>query len=333
MSPRVTVLVAVKDGLPWLRDAVESVLSQTYADFELLLVDDGSTDGSADAAESYGDPRIRVLRNERNLGQVPSLNRGLHEARGEYVARLDADDVCLPGRLERQLALLESDPSVALVGTWMDVVDERGRLWGRLRGHVRDYPEFVFAVLADRYPWGHPSLMFRRDVVLRLGGYDEALAPAEDKDLYRRLALARHEARAIEEPLVRYRRHGQQLSQEEAEVQLRHDWESQERFLGELAGAEHAAVLRLLLATGPGREGVPADLVGRLLDGAQRRLELTAPERGKLESLLTAHLARRWRPLLPGARPFLRARQLAPLRRIARRSRFLRYLYSRLGAP
>jgi glycosyltransferase involved in cell wall biosynthesis len=333
VSPRVTVLLAVKDGLPWLREAIESVLSQTFGDFELLLVDDGSTDGTADVAEAYGDQRIRVLRNERNLGQVPSLNRGLREARGEYVARLDADDVCLPDRLQRQLAVLDADPSVALVGTWMDVVDERGRLWARLRGHVRDYPEFLFAILADRYPWGHPSLMFRRDSVLELGGYDETLAPSEDKDLYRRLALARHGARGLEEPLVRYRRHELQLSQERRSVQVRHDWESQERFLAELAGAEQAERLRVLLSAGPGREDDAAALLQRLLDGAERRLELTAAERRKLESLLTRHLARRRRPLLPGVRPFLRAWPLAPLRRLARRSRFLRYLYTRLGAP
>ena len=123
----------------------------------------------------------------------------------------------------------------------MDVVDERGRLWGKVRGHVRDFPELVFAILADRYPFSHPSLMFRRDLVLALGGYDPSLAPAEDKDLYRRLALARHDVRGIEEVLVRYRRHERQLSQEQREIQLRHDWEGQERFLAELAGAEHAA--------------------------------------------------------------------------------------------
>jgi hypothetical protein len=330
VSPRVTVLLAVKDGLPWVRDAVESVLAQTYEDFELLVVDDGSSDGTAEAVEAFADPRIRVLRNDSNAGQAPSLNRGLQEARGELVARLDADDVCLPRRLERQVAVLDADPSVALVGTWMDVVDERSRLWGRLRGRVRDFPEFVFAILADRYPWGHPSLMFRRDVVVALGGYDESLAPSEDKDLYRRLALARHGARGVEEPLVRYRRHELQLSQEQADVQLRHDWQSQERFLAELAGEERARRLRLLLSTGTDPEGAPSELLEQLLDGAARRLGLIASDRARLESLLARHLARRWAPALRAAGPFLRARPLAPLRGLARRSRVLRSLYSRL---
>jgi glycosyltransferase involved in cell wall biosynthesis len=323
VTPRVTVLLAVRDGLPWVRDAVESVLAQTFGDFELLVIDDASGDGTPAAIEAYGDPRIRVLRNDANAGQVPSLNRGLREARGEYVARLDADDQMLPERLERQVALLDGDASVALVGTWMDVVDERGRPWGRLRGHVRDFPEFVFAILADRYPWGHPSLMFRRASVLELGGYDETLAPSEDKDLYRRLALARLEARGIEEPLVRYRRHERQLSQEQAEIQLRHDWESQERFLAELAGGDDAARLRRMLSDGP----ADSELLAQLLDGAERRLTLSTAERAKLAGLLERHLARRPPPLRRAA-PMLRA--LGPVRRLARRSRALRSLYARL---
>jgi GT2 family glycosyltransferase len=315
---KVTVLMAVRNGLPWVQEAIESVLAQTFRDFELLIVDDASTDGTADAAAAFGDARIRVLANERNLGQVPSLNRGLREARGEYVGRLDADDVCLPERLERQVAVLDSEESVALVGTWLDVVDERGRLWAKLRGQVRDFPEFVFAILADRYPWGHPSLMFRRDVVLALGGYDEALAPSEDKDLYRRLALARHDARCVEAALVRYRRHERQLSQEQAEVQLRHDWESQERLLAELVGPADAARMRLLLAEGRHEP--------QLLEGAQRRLGLTDAERDELETLLR----RRRHPRFSGVAPFFRTRRLGPVRSLARRSRALRQLYARL---
>src|SRR5581483_7441972 len=112
MTPKVTVLLAVRDGEPYIGEAVESVLDQTFTDFELLLVDDASTDGTVAVVERLGDERIRILRNERNLGQVPSLNRGLGEARGEYVARLDADDACLPTRLARQVEILDAEPRV-----------------------------------------------------------------------------------------------------------------------------------------------------------------------------------------------------------------------------
>lgn len=274
---KVTVLIAVFDGGAYLRDAVDSVLGQTYPDFELLLVDDASTDGAIDALPA--DSRIRVLHNEANVGQVPSLNRGLEEAHGEYVARLDADDVMLPHRLERQVAVLDAEPAVALVGTWLDVVDESGTTWSTVRGRVDDYAGFVSAILADRIPFGHPSLMYRRDAVVGLGGYDASLAPSEDKDLYRRLALQRYDARVVAEPLVRYRRHAAQLSQAQMTRQLDHDRESQERFLHELAPSLPARALRLLLA---GERGFwtepPLADVEPLLAGAAERLQLAPPE-------------------------------------------------------
>ena len=363
--PRVTVLLAVHNGGDYLRGVVEDVRAQTYSDLEFLVVDDASTDGSPDIVASSGDPRVRLLQNDRNLGQVPSLNRGLRAARGDYVARIDHDDRMLPTRIERQVAVLDREPAVALVGTWMDIVDEHDRLWARLRGRIDDFVDLVLAILRDRYPFAHPSLMYRRNVILELGGYDPALAPAEDKDLYRRLALARHNAHVVREPLVRHRRHERQLSQERAEIQLLHDWEGQERFLAELAGEEHALRLRLLLSTGVAPGGAETELLERLLDGAQRRLELTSAERERLESLLARHLAgralaagpRAYRTLLWSTRrepwtapaavvlpamPALRAAgrmtrraaasdALLGVRRRARRVRLLRYFYSRLG--
>jgi GT2 family glycosyltransferase len=353
----VSVVMAVRNGGPYLAYAVESVLAQTYANFELLMIDDASTDGALETLPS--DPRIRVIRNERNLGQVPSLNRGLAEAHGGYVARLDADDTMLPTRLERQVDVLDGNPSVVLVGTWMDVVDERGRLYAKLRGQIRDFPQLILAILTDRYPFGHPSLMFRRDVVRALGGYDASLAPSEDKDLYRRLALARHQVRCVEEALVRYRRHERQLSQERRTVQLAHDHEGQERFLAELAGPQAARALRILLAAGSG----DAALLNTLLEGAATRLRLDDQERAAVTRGLARHLAGRalragpkgreavrWAakheplaiglmPLLPlspvvraaGVRVRAATHAFPRLRQIARRVRLLRWIYARLG--
>lgn len=285
------MLIAVFDGGPLLREAVESVLTQSWDDFELLIVDDASTDGAI--AQLPADPRIRILRNERNLGQVPSLNRGLGEARGEYVARLDADDVMLPTRLERQCAILDAEPSVALVGTWLEVVDESGRHWATLRGDVQDYAEFVSAILADRIPFGHPSLMYRRDVVRALGGYDESLAPSEDKDLYRRLALERKEARVVTEPLVRYRRHAGQLSQAQMRVQVENDHAGQERFLRSLAPDLPARTVRLLLAADAGYwDEPPITDLEPFLEGATARLQLGTGERQAVAATIAARCAR-----------------------------------------
>jgi hypothetical protein len=292
-SPRVTVVVAVYNGGQYLDEAVRSVLEQTYRDFELLVVDDASDDGSGERVAATGDPRIRLLRNDRNIGQVPSLNRGLVEALGEYVARLDADDVMLPTRLERQVEVLDAEPSVALVGTWLDVVDEAGRRWATLRGHVGSYAEFVSAILANRIPFGHPSLMFRRDVVRDLGGYDPSLAPSEDKDLYRRLALARLEARVIPELLVRYRRHDMQLSQLQAERQIETDAAGQERFLTDLAPHLPARILRLLLAGDPAFWAAPplGDL-DSFLESTSERLRLTPAERAIVAGTIAERCAR-----------------------------------------
>lgn len=318
MTPRVTVLLAVLNGGDYLREAVESTLSQTYRDFELLLVDDGSTDGAVAALPL--DARVRVLRNEKNVGQVPSLNRGLREARGEYVARLDADDTMLPTRLERQVAVLDAEPRVALVGTWIDVVDEEGRPWAQLRGDIRDYVEFVAAIVRDRYPFGHPSLMYRRDVVLELGGYDVELAPSEDKDLYRRLALARHEARVVREPLTRYRRHAGQLSQIQTARQLRNDHLGQERFLAALAPDQPAGTVRRLLAADPtfwSEEPLESADLEALLVGAQKRLRLSDEERCEVGRVIAERCAQ---TLLVGwstATPGYAARAAAPARFVA----------------
>ncbi|MFN2627992.1 MAG: glycosyltransferase family 2 protein [Gaiellaceae bacterium] len=293
-----TVLLAVHDGEPHVRQCVESVLGQSFTDFELLIVDDASTDGTPAAIAAYADPRVRLLGNGSNLGQVPSLNRGLREARGEYVARIDHDDWCRPQRLERQVAVLDAEPRVGLVGTWMEAIDKRGRRLGWLRETLDGFADFVFHTLIMRVYISHPSAMYRRDPVLRLGGYDESTAPAEDKDLWRKLLLERWDARIVTSPLVAYRLHDAQLSQTRAAYQREVDGRSQERFLTELDPEAPAHTLRVLLANdaafwGERREqaGVLAALE-RLLAAACGRLQLDERERLRLEQLVAGQLLR-----------------------------------------
>lgn len=280
---KVTVLLAAYNGGAYLREAVDSVLSQTFEDFELLIVDDASTDGSIDALPS--DPRIRVLSNERNLGQIPSLNRGLREAQGEYVARLDHDDVCLPRRLEAQVALLDASPGVALCATWADIVDTEGRLWTPVRPRIQSFDEFAAAVVAGQVFLVHPTLMFRRDAILRLGGFDESLSAAEDHDLYRKLVLAREDVRVVEETLLRYRRHDEQMTIAKSAAVWGSDARSYERFLRELAPASPAETLRLLFRSDPRFWQQPALADGeldRFLEAAAARLDLDASARASV---------------------------------------------------
>ena len=151
----------------------------------------------------------------------------------------------------------------------MDAVDDRGRLLGRLQKTLDDYVDFLYHTLIMRVYVSHPSAMYRRDSVLRLGGYDEATGPAEDKDLWRKLALERFEARIVPEPLVRYRLHDQQLSQTRAGYQRQVDGASQERFLEQLSPEGPARPVRLLLAR---RANVHAsDRQGRTALGWARR--------------------------------------------------------------
>jgi Glycosyl transferase family 2 len=308
MSPKVSVLMAVHDGEPYVRGALQSVLDQTFTDFELLVVDDASADGTAAIVESFGDERVRLLRNEHNVGQVPSLNRGLSEAKGVYVARLDADDACRPTRLARQLEILDAEPRVGLVGTWMEAIDERGRTLGALEKRLDDYVDFVYHTLIMRVYVSHPSAMYRLQPVRELGGYDETTAPAEDKDLWRKLALERYEARIVPERLVLYRLHDQQLSQTRAAYQRQVDGASQDRFVAELAPDAPATAVRMLLAGDP--EAWTHDPyamlhgVERVLDGARTRLSLEKDDAGRLHDLVVRRLldVSRLRPWNPHTR-------------------------------
>jgi hypothetical protein len=209
--------MSVYNGERYLREAVDSVLNQSYAAFEFIVIDDGSTDGSLEILNSYRDPRIRILRNERNLGLIGSLNKGLAAAEGEYLARQDCDDLLAPDRLARQVAYLDEHTDVVLVGTWMQLIDERGAditLWR--------YPgtdaEIRWATLFNTAV-GHPSAMFRTEVAKRIGGYSSECLYAEDYDLWSRLATHGKTAN-LPEPLQRYRVHGNTVSTKNSAKQL-----------------------------------------------------------------------------------------------------------------
>ena len=298
--PRLSVLLPVYGGAAHVGAAVESVLAQTYGDFELLVLDDCSPDESAAIAAGFADPRVRVVRNERNLGQVATLNRGLREARGEYVGRLDQDDVCLPARFERQVELLDAEPSVAVAGTWVDVVDEEGAVVRTIRARIDGIVDAVFLALVHRLPLAHPSVMFRREPVVAAGGYDESVRYCEDMDLWRRLLLSGHGLRVVPEPLLRYLVHGGQQSSRHAAEQRANNDAALERFLAALAPGANAPLLRLTftrqlelwpeLASPADARRLAADLES-LLDGAAQHLGLTADERDDLARRVRSHVA------------------------------------------
>jgi glycosyltransferase involved in cell wall biosynthesis len=185
----------------YLAEAMESILGQRYGDFEFLIFDDGSTDRSLEIIRSYQDPRIRLVRNQKNLGLVATLNRGLELARGAVVARMDADDVALPARLARQLALMEAEPAVVLLGSHVEVIDETGRRVTVWRFPASDI--LIRWTLLFECCFAHSAVMFRREAVRAAGGYTPGIG-AEDYDLWVRLRSA-GEFRQIPEALQRHR--------------------------------------------------------------------------------------------------------------------------------
>lgn len=218
-APHVSVLMGVHDGRHHLGEAVESVLAQTMGDLELIVVDDASTDGTAELLARCGDPRLVVLRNEENLGLTRSLNRALGAARGAFVARQDADDRSRPQRLERQLAFLATHRDVGICGAWVRHLDGEGRPVGT--GHPPTGPDELTQALQLRNDLVHGTILARREVLEELGGYREAFRYAQDYDLYLR-ALGRHGLANVAEELYELRFHRDALSTTHLELQDRY---------------------------------------------------------------------------------------------------------------
>lgn len=186
-QPRVSVVMPVYNEERFLREAVDSILSQTFTDFEFIIIDDGSTDGTPDILAQYAqrDSRVRVFRQE-NSGLVRSLNRAVALSRGEYVARMDADDISLPKRLATQVRWLDSNPEIASLATRTDEIDENGRVVKRGDRYVGS--AFIRRTLLRGYSiLYHGSVMFRRVCFDRVGGYREEFKRAEDYDLWLRM--------------------------------------------------------------------------------------------------------------------------------------------------
>lgn len=197
-APTVSVLMSVRNGMPWVREAVGSVLSQTVGDLELIVIDDGSTDGTSDLLASIHDPRLRVERRPA-AGLAQTLNHALEQARAPLVARLDADDLALPERLARQRAFLDAHGEIGLLGTGAREVEPSGREVRVVRPPADDAE--IRRVLIRHNPFVHSSVMMRRRLVEQVGGYEPTFAVAQDYDLWLRMSRITRMAN-LAEPLV-----------------------------------------------------------------------------------------------------------------------------------
>ncbi len=202
MTPAVTVLMSVHNGLPYLAEAVASILAQTFRDFEFLILDDASTDGTRDFLRTQTDPRIRIIELPQNIGLTAALNVGLREARGELIARQDADDVSDPRRLELQLGFLSGHPSCAVIGSQAWLVDKDGRSLGK-KNFPLSYRGIAFAHLFDN-ALAHSAVTFRNAAIAAAGGYDEAWPASQDYELWSRMS-ERHALANLPERLITLR--------------------------------------------------------------------------------------------------------------------------------
>ena len=212
-TPAISVVLPVYNAERYLREAVDSILAQTFTDFELILINDGSTDGSGDICREYSqnDPRI-VLIDRPNGGLVSALNDGIAKARAPLIARMDADDISMPERFACQYAHMMEHPNLAVLGSAIRLIDETGQITGL--GSYPLSPTEVKDALTSGWncPVAHPVAMMKRDVVLDIGGYRAAFTHAEDYDLWLRLVERDQGIANLPQTLLNYRTHGTNVS-------------------------------------------------------------------------------------------------------------------------
>jgi len=229
--PRVTVFIPVHNREHYVRCAIDSILAQDFTDFELLIVDDGSTDRTTEVIASYPDSRIRLVENGRNLGIPASRNRGLQLARGEYIALLDSDDYAYPFRLSRQVRFLDRHPRIAQVGSWCSLMDAEGKLLKRIRRQPTAPDE------VDVHLLFHCSLINRtimgRTAILRQFGYDETFPRCQDYELHARLG-AQHPMANLPQILVCGREHAGRVTRSTRDVGRERKMAIQRRLLDRL---------------------------------------------------------------------------------------------------
>ena len=208
--PELTVLMAVRNGEPYLRAAIESILSQTYSEFIFLIVDDESTDNTREIVRSYDDRRIQLLALDKNIGQTAALNRALQETKTEWIARMDADDYSAPRRFEMQMQTAKSDKALGCVGTFAwTFTQDPSVVEGKIEKPVGNAA--IQAALLWSAPIIHGSIIARTQVMRDAGGYNERYRYSADLDLYDRL-LARCRGDNVPELLLGIRRHAGQDS-------------------------------------------------------------------------------------------------------------------------
>lgn len=206
--PQVSIIMPVYNTAPFLREAMDSMLSQTFSDFELIVLNDCSPDNAEEILDTYNDPRIVRYRGEKNVGLSNVLNIGIELARGKYIARMDSDDISLPNRLQVQVDYLEAHPEIDLVSVGMQLFGDNDEIWIR----DQDFEEMKIRALF-RSPVLHASSVWRKESFEKQGlRFRQEMVPCEDYDLWTRALVSGLKFANLSEVLYRYRIHGTQAS-------------------------------------------------------------------------------------------------------------------------
>lgn len=238
ITPKVSVLMSVYNGSSYLIESIESILNQTFSDFEFIIINDCSTDSTWDILTAYAqkDNRIKLFNNEENIGLTKSLNKGLKLARGEYIARQDADDISLPKRLEKQVILLDKDPEIGLVSCDIEIIDAKGH---KLGTHQRACATELVAwyLIFHNHLGGHSQVIFRRELVRGLEGYDESRRYSQDYELWSRIIRVSKIA-ILPEFLLQQRRHDRSISVAKGSEQKNYSLSQSKQNIEQLIGKE-----------------------------------------------------------------------------------------------
>lgn len=208
-NPVISIIMPVFNQAQYVKAAIDSIINQSFKNWELIIIDDASTDATVECVKLFTDIRIILFRNKINLGISSSVNKGLSIARGTYIARMDADDISLPNRLDTQINYLKKYPNIGLVGSWAKLISSDGKVFG-----IKKFPELdkqLKKMFHYMNPIIHPTVMFRKDLISLTGLYNQGLEGAEDYDLWLRFAKVTKLAN-IPMSLIKYRLHADNVS-------------------------------------------------------------------------------------------------------------------------
>jgi len=217
--PLVSVLLSVYNGEKYIKEAIDSILLQTYTNFELVIINDGSTDSTLEIIKKFHDPRIKIY-THANIGLACSLNIAAKRSKGEFLARQDADDISLPNRLEKQVNIFQKKPDVVLVGADTIMIDRIGKPLGKTSAPLtkKNALDKIFALTS---PYVHGSLMLRRSTFESVGGYSERFITSQDFDLIIRMSLLANEFSAVPEILYKLRIHPTSITSKKWMLQIK----------------------------------------------------------------------------------------------------------------